>query len=136
MRTMLIAALLLAGCAQLPPSAEDIQAKKFQVPSDRSAVYIVRTPMDSPEHGPVSLGNSQIATHRGTYYRWEVAPGTHRVSGFAAGAVTVTTAPGKIYFVEHTVLGDPDDGGIQTVRLREIGEQAGRSLVMNSQLLR
>jgi len=135
MRTMLIAALLLAGCAQLPPSAEDIQAKKFQVPSDRSAVYIVRTPMDSPEHGGLSLDNSSIATHRGTYYRWEVAPGTHRVGGFLVDSMTLTTAPGRIYFVEHTVIGDPDDGGVQNVRLREIGEQAGRRLVMNSQLL-
>jgi hypothetical protein len=82
---MLVPALLLAGCAQLPPSPEDLQAKTFQVPPDKS--------------------------------------------------VTLTTAPGRIYFLEHTVQGDRDDGGVTNVRLREIGDQAGRNLVMHSQLL-
>ena len=137
MRTMLVAALLLAGCAQLPPSPEDIQAKKFQIPSDKSAIYVVRTPMDSSEPGSLALGNSQITTHRGTYYRWEVAPGTHRVSGLGFGveSVTLTTTPGRIYFLEHTVIGDPDDGGVQSTRIRVIGDQAGRNLVTRSQLL-
>ena len=135
MRTMLVAALLLAGCAQLPPSAEDIQAKKFQATPDKAVIYVVRSPMDSWEPSSLSLGNSQFTTHRGTYYRWEVAPGTHRVTGFGVESVTLTTAPGRIYFVEHTVVGDPDDGGVQSTRLREIGDQAGRALVTRSQLL-
>jgi len=130
MKRMLIAALLLAGCAQLPPSAEE-----FQATPDKAVIYVVRTPMDSWEPSSLSLGNAQITTHRGTYYRWEVAPGTHRVAGFGTESVMLTTAPGRIYFLEHTVLGDPDDGGIQLTRLREVGDQAGRRLVMYSQLL-
>jgi len=135
MRTMLVAALLLAGCTQLPPSPQDIQAKKFQTTPDKAVIYVVRTPMDSWEPSSLSLGNAQITTHRGTYYRWEVAPGTHRVAGFSVESVTLTTTAGRIYFLEHTVLGDPDDGGIQLTRLREVGDQAGRRLVMYSQLL-
>ena len=135
MKRMLITALLLAGCTQLPPSPQDIQAKKFQIPSDKAVIYVVRTPMDSWEPSSLSLGNAQITTHRGTYYRWEVAPGTHRVAGFGVESVTLTTTSGRIYFLEHTVVGDPDDGGIQLTRLREIGDQAGRRLVMYSQLL-
>ena len=135
MKRMLITALLLAGCAQLPPSPQDIQAKKFQATPDKAVIYVVRTPMDSWEPSSLSLGNAQITTHRGTYYRWEVAPGTHRVTGFGVESVTLTTTPGRIYFLEHTVIGDPDDGGVQSTRLREIGDQAGRRLVMYSQLL-
>jgi len=136
---MLVPALLLAGCAQLPPSPEDIQAKKFEVAPDQSVIYLVRMPMDSKEGGGLTLdGRGVITLYRGTYYRWEVAPGTHRVAGFGAGteAVTLTTAPGKIYFLEHTVLGDKDDGGVIFTALREIGDQAGRSMVMNSELRR
>jgi len=135
---MLVPALLLAGCAQLPPSPADIQAKTFQTRPDMSVIYVVRTPMDSLEASGLTLdGRALITTHRGTYYRWEVAPGTHRVAGFGFGveSMTLTTAPGKIYFLEHTVLGDRDDGGVTNVRLREIGDQAGRNLVMHSQLL-
>jgi len=137
MNRILITALLMAGCAQLPPTQADIQAKKFQNPSDKSVIYIVRTPRDSWEGCTLLLDNSQITTYRGTYYRWEVAPGTHRVAGFASGneSVTLTAQPGKIYFLEHTVRGDPDDGGIQITDLREIGDQAGRELVKRSQHL-
>ena len=136
MKKLLIVAALLTGCVQLPPSPADIEAKKFQVPSDRSAVYVVRTPMDSWETSPVSIGDRQVGTHRGTYYRWDVAPGMHQVYASLPGAVTLNTAAGKAYFLEHTVIGDPQDGGVQVVRLREIGEQAGRQLVTNSEMAR
>ena len=137
-RTLLIA-LLLAGCAdlQLPPSPEDIQAKKFERLPDKSVIYVVRTPMDSQEASGLALDDrAQITTYRETYYRWEVAPGKHRVAGIAAAneSVTLTTAPGQIYFLEHTVLGDRRSGP-QSTWLRQIGEQDGRALVMRSQLL-
>ena len=139
MRQTLVFTLLLAGCAQLPPSPEEIQSKRFEVVPTKAVVYVVRTPMDSAELSGLALGDShQIATQPGTFYRWEAGPGMLRVVGTAPGveSVTLTTTPGRIYFLEHTVLGDPDDGGVQSTRLREIGEQAGRKLVMRSQLLR
>lgn len=131
-------ALLLAGCTQLPPTQADIQAKRFDSVADKAVIYVVRTPMDSWESSGVALDSAQIATHRGTYYRWEVVPGTHRVSGtgFGTAAVTLNTAPGKIYFVEHTVLGDKDDGGVSNTRLKEINDQAGRALVAQAEMLK
>jgi len=135
---MLIPALLLAGCVQLPPTPEDIQAKKFEILPDKSVIYVVRSAMDSYESSELSLdGRAQISTYRRTYYRWEVAPGTHRVAGIgrANEEVTLTTAPGRIYFLEHKVLGDWEDGGVIYSGLREIGEEAGRALVMRAQLL-
>ncbi len=129
--------LLLAGCAQLPPTPEDIQAKKFVTLPDASVIYVVRSAMDSHEASGLVLDDqAQITTLRGTYYRWEVAPGVHRVAGYAAAneSVTLTTAPGKIYFLEHTVNGTRRSGP-QSTWLREIGEQDGRALVMRSKLL-
>ncbi len=134
----LVPALLLAGCAQLPPSPQDIQAKRFEAVPGKAVIYVVRTPLDSTEMSGLALGNSgQINTFGGTYYRWEVAPGRHRIAGTVSAneSVTLTTAPGRIYFLEHTVMGDPDDGGVQSTALREIGDQAGRTLVMRSELL-
>jgi hypothetical protein len=137
MRRILLTGLLLAGCAQLPPTAEDIQAKKFEVLPSKSVIYIVRTPMDSQETSGLSLdGRGQIATFQRTYYRWEVEPGTHRVAGmgWANEEVTLTTAPGKLYFLQHTVLGERRSGA-QNTRLKQISEEAGRALVAHSQLL-
>jgi hypothetical protein len=34
------------------------------------------------------------------------------------------------------VLADPHDGGVQVVALREVGDQAGRTLVGRAELLR
>jgi len=66
-------------------------------------------------------------------YRWEVAPGTQRIEGFASASesVTLTTAPGGIYFLQHTVLGNPRDGVLHTA-LRQIGAPEGRALVARS----
>ncbi len=131
--------LLVVGCAQLPPSPEDIQAKKFESAPDKAAIYIVRQPVDSDAGHTLSLDDRLIiTTYRGTYYRWEVAPGTHRVSGFAGGAesVTVNAAPGRVYFVQHTVFAHQEDGTVLVSALQEISGQAGRNLVSRGQLLR
>lgn len=136
---ILVSVLLLAGCAQLPPSPEDIQAKKFESLPDKSVIYVVRTAMDSLEASGLALDSrEQITTFNRTYYRWEVSPGTHRVAGTgsATASVTLTTAPGRLYFLQHTVLGDQDDGGVMFTALQEISDQAGRNLVMHSQLLK
>lgn len=129
--------LLIAGCVQLPPSPQDTQAKKFEPVAGKAVIYIVRTPMDSHESGGVSLDDyAQITTYSGTYYRWEVAPGPHRIAGFAGetGLVQINAQAGQIYFVRHTVRGT-ERGGWQYSNLQQIDEQDGRKLVMQSQLL-
>jgi hypothetical protein len=130
-------ALLLAGCVQLPSTPQDVQSKRFESVPDRAVIYLVRTPMDSFEASGLSLGDTvQITTLPGTYYRWEVSPGMHQVAGFAAAneSLTLTTAPGRIYFLEHTVRGTRRSG-VQSTSIRQIDEREGRMLVSQSQLL-
>jgi hypothetical protein len=131
--------LLLAGCVQLPPTQADIQAKRFESVPGKSVIYVVRTPMDSWEGSPLLLDSgAQITTHRGTYYRWEVTPGTHQVSGMgvAIESVTLTTNAGAIYFLEHTVLGDKDNGGVIFSALKQVNDQNGKELVARAEILR
>lgn len=133
---IVLIALFLAGCVQLPPSPQDLQARKFEPVPGKAVIYIVRTPMDSREMSGLALDDSaQIATLGGTYYRWEVAPGTHRVAGVgqANESLTLTTAAGNIYFLEHTVRGT-ERSGPQSTSLRRINEQDGRALVQQAQL--
>ena len=138
MKKIVVASLLLAGCAQMPPSAEDMQAKRFEPVADKAVIYVVRAPVDSFEVSGLALDDGQqITTQRNSYYRWEVAPGTRRIAGVgpAMESVTLSAAAGRVYFLEHTVIGDPHDGGVQLTALRQVGEQAGRNLVLRSQLL-
>lgn len=130
-------AILLAGCVQLPPSPQDLQAKRFEPVPAKAVIYVVRTPMDSREASGLALDESgPITTRPGTYYRWEVTPGLHRVAGFAAAneSVTLATEAGKIYFLQHTVLGTVRSGP-QFTSLRQIDERDGRALVMRAQIL-
>lgn len=138
MRRVFLSVLFLAGCVQLPPTPQDLQAKRFEAVPGQSVIYVVRTPLDSSEPQSLILNErGTVTTLPGTYYRWEVPPGRHHVEGFGFGgeSVTLTTEPGGVYFLEHTVIGDPHDGGVQLTALRRVGDQYGRKLVMRSQLV-
>lgn len=138
LRTLSIALILaIAGCAQLPPTPQDIQAKQFQSLPDKAVIYIVRQRMDSRHPGTLWLDDhAMITTYRHTYYRWEVNPGSHRIAGFAPGgaSISLTSEAGKIYFVQHTVLG-PWRSSVIATYLERINEQDGREIVSMGQLL-
>ncbi len=136
-RLIFVVVALLAGCVQMPPTAQDIQAKKFEAVSGKAVIYVVQPLGDSSNSGTVNLGDAgSITTQPGTYYRWEVAPGTHRIEGagpFSAAAVVQAEA-GKIYFVQHSVHGGIREG-VSTVSLQQVGDAYGRRLVSLAQLI-
>ena len=136
-RMILVMAVLLTGCVQIPPTAQDIQAKKFEAIADMAVIYIVRPSIDSPNAGMINLGDAAtISTYQGTYYRWEVTPGTHRIDGFGpwTASATVRAAAGKIYFVQHTVYGGRRHG-VTGMSLQQVGDAYGRRMVEQAQLL-
>ena len=104
-RALLLVSILLAGCVQLPPTPQDLQAKKFEALPGKAVIYVVRDHPDFIDAGAtINLGDTGvITTYPGTYYRWEVPPGAHRISGYAAdsGSITVVTEAGRIYFVQQ-----------------------------------
>lgn len=133
---ILFLAVLLAGCVQLPPTPQDIQAKKFERVPDKAVVYVVRGFPDFSENGAtIWLGDSAtITTYPGTYYRWEVPPGRHRIVGFGGdtGAITLAAEAGRIYFVQQRVsrFFRYDQSYFQLV-----DERQGRAAVMRAVLL-
>lgn len=132
-KALVMLALLISGCVQLPPSPADIQAKKFEAVPGRSVIYVVRPPVDSDHPGVVSIdGILQVPTFQGTYHRVEVAPGTHVIEGVippTLARTVVNTQPGQIYFLRMDVRGGTGRGGPTTATLQQTSPEHGRSLV-------
>jgi hypothetical protein len=134
MKRILLLALLLAGCVQLPPSPADIQAKRFEPVADKAVIYVVRPPVDSLNPGVLSLDvATSIPTFGGTFHRLEVAPGLHHIDGAVPTSprLTLNAERGKIYFLRYAVRGDR---GPVSATLQQVGEKEGRELVMQAQL--
>jgi len=78
------------------------------------------------------LGDSEIiSTYTGRYYRWEVAPGTHRIAGMmeSTASLTLNLEAGKIYYVRHGVIGSDASEGVQWTYLQRVDERAGRAII-------
>ena len=134
MRRVLLILLALAGCQQLPLTPEDLRARKFEPVPDRAVIYLVRDTADvSDAQTQLQLGNTRIYTNPGTYYRWVVPAGRHTISGFGSdsGAITVQAEPGRIYFIQQSVMGTRMPGS----NFSAVSEAAGRAVVQRSVLL-
>ena len=109
-RVWWIALFVLAGCiTPLPPTPQDLQAKKFETVPGKAVIYIVRRDPDlSNAPATISLDDvATITTYPGTYYRWEAEPGQRLIQGFAGhmGRISFPTDAGRLYFVEQRVSG-------------------------------
>jgi hypothetical protein len=128
-------ALTLSGCQQLPPSPEDLQAKKFEAVPDKAVIYLVRDAMDlSDVQSQIRVGDKLLLkTYPGTYYRWEVPAGMHTITGYGGdiGTITVQVERGRIYFVQQRVVGMR----VPSSRFELVNEPQGRAAVMRSVLL-
>ncbi len=105
--TLVLVALLLAGCATREPGPQELLSRQFETKPDKAAVYLYR---DRPDFSDVvaSLtldGQGLGSLYPGTYFRLELAPGTHRVAGFAgdSGGLEFAVEAGKLYFFRHSV---------------------------------
>jgi hypothetical protein len=129
--------LALAGCQQLPLTPEDIQARKFEAVPDKSVIYLLRDTADfSDVEAAVAFdGVMSLRTYPGTYYRWEVTPGTHQIQSFGGDTaqIRVQAERGKVHFVQQRVAGRqfaPES----TFEL--ISESQARAVVQRSVLLK
>src|SRR5205085_12524377 len=104
MLRVLLLAFVLVGRAPLPPSPQDIEAKRFELVPGKAVIYLVRDRPDiSREAATVMLDDNMMGTtYPGTYFRWVVQPGRHQIRGFAgdAGSITIDVAPDRMYFLQ------------------------------------
>jgi hypothetical protein len=135
-RAFLFLLLALAACAQLPPTPEDIAAKRFEPVSGQSVIYLVRPAPDASYDAATLWLDDQMvgSTYAGTYFRWVVPPGRHRIAGYAgdSGNIVLDTAPGRVYFVYQSFGRPLGFSGLSYFQL--IDERSGRAMVMQSRL--
>lgn len=98
---------MLASCVTREPSPREIESKRFHAVADKAIIYLYRDRVDFVDQ-PASFtldAQHQGASYRGTYFRFEVAPGRHRLAGFAGdiGHFEFNTQAGSIYFIRHSV---------------------------------
>lgn len=130
-------ALTMTGCQQLPPSPQDIEAKKFESIPGKAAIYIVRDAASVEIGAPLWLDQgAQTTLYAGTYYRWVVNPGSHTIEaiGMSTASIKIQAEAGKIYFARYMVEGSFRDGVIAS-RLELVDNQAGRARVMQAVLV-
>src|SRR5574340_904534 len=131
-----LAVMLLAGCVQLPPSPQDLQAKRFETVAGKAVVYLYREQLDFVDHAAGVMLDDQFlgTTYRGTYLHLVLAPGRHRIAGFAgdAGVFEFDAQPGKIYFAQQSVTRMMM---LDYSRFRFVREDAGRRAVLRSELI-
>ncbi len=134
-RLLILIALGLAGCTQLPPSPQDIQAKKFETVPGEAVIYVVRDSLDfSNVQAPIYIGKKLLlTTYPGTYYRWVVPAGRHTIVGYGqdSGTITVEVGQGRIYFVQQRV----SHISVTNSAFELVSEAQGRAAVLRSVLL-
>lgn len=134
-RFLLLALLLMAGCAQLPPPPEDAVAKRFETRPDCAVIYLARDALEPSFVAPVMLDDRMIgSTYRGTYMRIEIPAGTHVIRGMAgdSGSIKITVAAGQIYYLQHRAYGYRSS--FVSSSFSPVNPDQGRALVMGGQL--
>ncbi len=130
-----IAALALSACAPLPPHPMEAQAKRFESLPDKSVIYLVRSHPDFRDlPAPLVLDDAGgVTTYPGTFFRWEVPPGRHRIAGFAgdSGQIVLDTRAGGVYYVRQLVAGWRSPNS--TFQL--VTEPTGRAIAMQGSFI-
>ena len=129
-RFLLIAILMLASCAQLPPLPGDAAAKRFEAVPDRAVIYVARHALERNFVAPIKLNDEMMgSTYRGTYMRLVVPAGSHRITGLAGdnGLIDIQARPGQIYFINQTTWGYD---ALSNSKFELVDAQYGRSVVL------
>ena len=134
-RFLLIAILMLASCAQLPPLPGDAAAKRFEAVPDRAVIYVARHAFERNFVAPIMLNDEMMgSTYRGTYMRLVVPGGTHRIAGFSGdnGLIVVQAKPSQIYFISQTTRGYDSLTGST---FQFVDADYGRSMVLGGTMI-
>jgi len=138
---MAITAILFANsCASTSKAGEDqsAQAKEFKKSVDKGILYLYRTGRAVGAAGSIQVKINGIdagGTGPGTFFRWELTPGTYSFSSSTSESSAVVEVDVKAN--EHYFLRQDARLGISSGRVTMViqDESTGMSEVKNCQLL-
>lgn len=137
---VLSAMLFVSSCASTSKATEDqsVQAKLFDKPSDKGVVYLYRTGRAVGAAGSIQVkvnGTDAGGTGPGTFFRWELNPGTYAFSSFTSESSAVVEVDVKAN--EHYFIRQDERIGINSGRVTMVvqDETTGMSDVENCKLL-
>jgi len=136
----LSAILYVNSCASTSKAAEDhsAQAKEFEKPADKGVVYLYRTGRAVGAAGSIQVKVNGIdagGTGPGTFFRWELSPGSYSFSSSTSESSAVVEVDVKAN--EHYFIRQDARIGINSGRVTMViqDESTGMSAVKNCQLL-
>ncbi len=131
---------VLIGCASTSKAPADLseKAKSFEAPADKGVVYMYRTGRVVGAAGQLTVKINGIdagGTGPGTFFKWELKPGTYSFAsstGEASAVVQVEVEAGEIYFIRQDARMGIDSG---RVTLKEVSDSKGKNEVQGCKLL-
>ena len=112
-----------------------MQAKRFETVADKAVVYLYRDRVDFTDGAPGVMldGQLQGSTYRGTYFRFVVAPGRHRLEGYTTdnGRYDFVAEAGRIYFIRQSVS---RLAGFDQSFFQPVAPEYGRAAVLQYEL--
>ena len=133
-------AIGLAACASTSNASPEVSAaaKSFEAPDDKGLVFLYRTGRAVGAANAIEVrvnGQPAGGTGPGTFFRWELEPGSYTfysATGEAAATVALEVKAGEVYFIEQTARMGLNSG---RVSMEEVDAERGRSQVSTMQLL-
>ena len=129
-------ALLVAACAQIPETAQEMAARKMEPVPDKAVVYVVQGPFPEYAAGIAFDDGGQVTMWAGSFYRWVTTPGTHTIKsseGRFNALINLQLEAGKVYFVQNWTAGG--FGTTTSTGLQVVDDETGRQLVRNGRMI-
>lgn len=131
---------LIFSCASTSKATSDKseEAKTFSISDDRGTVFLYRTGRAVGAAGQLGVQvNSKDAggTGPGTFFRWDLKPGTYTFSsstGESSAVVQLEVSAGKMYFLRQDARIGLNNG---RVTMQEVDSKKGESEIKNCKLL-
>lgn len=132
--------VFFSGCAATSkaPEGKSSEAKTFEAPADRGSVFIYRTgrAVGAAVQLKVKVNNKDAGgTGPGTFFRWDLKPGTYTFASSTAessAVVKLEVKTGEIYFLRQDARFGLDSGRVTLV---EVDDKKGKKEVKNCKLL-
>ena len=133
-------AFIVYNCASTSKATteKNAEAKIFSVPADRGSVYLYRTGRMVGAAGQLSVkvnGMDAGGTGPGTFFKWNLKPGTYTFfssTGEASAVVQLEVKAGELYFIRQDARLGIDTG---RVSMKEVSDGKGMNEVEGCRLL-